>query len=128
MGKETIDILNHSVSKGNSPSFSQSYQKLGKELMSVDELSVMDGGKCILQLRGVRPFLSDKYDITKHKNYKYLSDFNPKNAFDIGKFVSTSIKVRPSEPFEFVEIVVDEEMPDDALHDFEDFPEDLEPI
>lgn len=126
LGKETIDLLNHSVSKGNSPSFSQSYQKLGKELMSMDELSVMDGSKCILQLRGVRPFLSDKYDITKHKNYKYLSDDNPKNAFDIGKFVSTRLKVKPNEPYEFFEYTSpDEELPDEA---YEDFPVDLEPI
>jgi type IV secretion system protein VirD4 len=99
LGKETIDLLNHSVSKGNSPSFSQNYQKLGKELMSLDELSVMDGGKCILQLRGVRPFLSDKFDITRHKNYKYLSDANPKNAFDIEKFVSTRLKVKADEVY-----------------------------
>jgi type IV secretion system protein VirD4 len=126
LGKETIDLLNHSVSKGNSPSFSQSYQKLGKELMSVDELSVMDGSKCILQLRGVRPFLSDKFDITKHKNYKYLSDANPKNAFDVGKYISRKLHVKPDEPYEMMEFVPpDAEMPDEA---FLDYPEDLEAI
>ncbi|MDL2232146.1 type IV secretory system conjugative DNA transfer family protein [Ruminococcaceae bacterium OttesenSCG-928-L11] len=126
LGKETIDILNHSVSKGNSPSFSQSYQKLGKDLMSVDELSVMDGSKCILQLRGVRPFFSDKYDITKHKNYKYLSDANPKNAFDIGKYISTRLRVKPDEQYEFMEYTPsDEEMPEEV---YEDFPIDLEPV
>ena len=142
LGKETIYLLNHSESKGNSPSFSQNYQKLGKELMSMDELSVMDGSKCVLQLRGVRPFLSEKFDITKHKNYKYLSDSNPKNAFDIGKYVSTRLKVNPNEEYQVFEYVAtDEEMPDAALGDFqdftdaadespdfEDFPEDLEPI
>ena len=81
-------------------SHSLNYQKLGKELMSQDELAVMNGGKCILQLRGVRPFLSDKYDITKHPNYKYLSDANPKNAFDIEKFLSTKLKLKPEEEFE----------------------------
>jgi type IV secretion system protein VirD4 len=112
LGKETIDLLNHSVSKGNSPSFSQNYQKLGKELMSLDELSVMDGGKCVLQLRGVRPFLSDKYDITKHKNYRQLSDANPKNAFNIERFVSARLKVDPEEKFPLHEcLVTDDEMP-----------------
>jgi len=126
LGKETIYLLNNSVSKGNSPSFSQNQQKLGKELMSIDELSVMDGSKCILQLRGVRPFLSDKFDITKHKNYRYLSDANPKNAFDIEKFVSKKLKVKPDEEYEHFEYVPpDEEMPDEV---FEDYPVDLEPI
>jgi type IV secretion system protein VirD4 len=129
LGKETIDLANHSESKGNSPSFSRSYQKLGKELMSIDELSVMDGGKCILQLRGVRPFLSEKYDITHHKNYKYLSDADPKKAFDIGKFVSTRLKVKPDELYEVFEYTVpDEEMPDEVLSDFGDFPDDSEPV
>jgi type IV secretion system protein VirD4 len=118
LGKETIDQMNHSVSKGNSPSFSQNYQKLGKELMSLDELSVMDGGKCILQLRGVRPFLSDKYDITKHKNYKYLSDANPKNAFNIEKFVSTRLKVKADEEYPMFNYVEpDAEMPPEAYGD-----------
>ena len=142
LGKETIYLLNHSESKGNSPSFSNNYQKLGKELMSVDELSVMDGSKCVLQLRGVRPFLSDKYDITKHKNYCLLSDSDPKHAFDVGKFVSTRLKVNPDEPYLISEYVAtDEEMPEMAMDDFEpmsdtvdepdfeDYDEvDLEPI
>jgi type IV secretion system protein VirD4 len=116
LGKETIDLLNHSVTKGHNPSFGQNYQKLGKELMSIDELSVMDGNKCILQLRGVRPFLSDKYDITKHKNYKYLSDYNPKNAFDIARFVSTKLKVKPDENYEHMEYAEPEdEMPSEAV-------------
>jgi type IV secretion system protein VirD4 len=120
LGKETIYLLNNSVSKGNSPSFSQNQQKLGKELMSIDELSVMDGGKCILQVRGVRPFLSDKYDITKHKNYRLLSDANPKNAFDIEKFVSTRLKVKPDEEYTHHEYVeADEEMPQAAYNDFQ---------
>ncbi|GHV47147.1 hypothetical protein FACS189499_04150 [Clostridia bacterium] len=134
LGKETIDLLNHSVSKGNSPSFSQNYQKLGKELMSLDELSVMDGGKCIMQLRGVRPFLSDKFDITKHKNYKLLSDANPKKDFNIGKFVSTKLKVDPNEEYPiFDDISNDEEMPEEAFGDFQNEeqinvydPDDLE--
>ena len=89
LGKETIDLYNTSVTKGNQESHGQNFQKLGKDLMSVDELAVMDGGKCLLQIRGVRPFLSRKYDITKHPNYKLLSDFNEKNAFNIEKFLST---------------------------------------
>lgn len=87
LGKETIDMFNTSETRSNQNSYGLNYQKLGKELMTQDELAVMDGGKCILQLRGVRPFLSDKYDITKHPNYKYLSDANPKNAFDIEKYM-----------------------------------------
>ena len=100
LGKETIDTFNTGESRGRERSHSLNYQKLGKELMSQDELAVMNGGKCILQLRGVRPFLSDKYDITKHPNYKYLSDANPKNAFDIEKFLSTKLKLKPEEEFE----------------------------
>jgi type IV secretion system protein VirD4 len=126
LGKETVYMLNNGVSRGNSPSYSQNTQKLGKDLMSLDELSVMDGSKCILQLRGVRPFLSDKYDITKHKNYRYLSDANPKNAFDIGKFLSAKLKVKPEDQYEFFEYEPPEdELPDEA---FGDFPVDLEPI
>jgi type IV secretion system protein VirD4 len=141
LGKETIDLLNHSESKGNSPSFGRNYQKLGKELMSIDELSVLDGAKCILQLRGVRPFLSDKYDITRHPRYKFLSDANPKNAFDVGRFVGTKLKPDPDEEFPLFEhIEADEEMPEAAMGDFpppdetsepdgfEDFEEDLEPV
>ena len=82
-----------SVTKGNQESHGQNFQKLGKDLMSVDELAVMDGGKCLLQIRGVRPFLSRKYDITKHPNYKLLSDFNEKNAFNIEKFLSTRMPI-----------------------------------
>ena len=99
LGKETIDMYNTSVTKGNQESHGQNFQKLGKELMSVDELAVMDGGKCLLQVRGVRPFLSRKYDITKHPNYKYLSDYNEKNTFDIEKYLSTNLQVNPDEMF-----------------------------
>lgn len=97
LGKETIDMYNTSVTKGTQESHGQNFQKLGKDLMSVDELAVMDGGKCLLQIRGVRPFLSRKYDITRHPNYKYLSDYAPKNAFDIENFLSTRLSVRPGE-------------------------------
>ena len=99
LGKETIDTYNTGESRGRETSHSLNYQKLGKELMSQDELAVMDGGKCILQLRGVRPFLSDKYDITKHSNYKYLSDYDKKNAFNIERFLSARLKLRPDEQF-----------------------------
>ena len=99
LGKETIDTYNTGESRGRETSHSLNYQKLGKELMSQDELAVMDGGKCILQLRGVRPFLSDKYDITKHPNYKYLSDYDKKNAFNIERFLSARLKLRPDEQF-----------------------------
>ncbi len=100
LGKETIDTFNTGESRGRETSHSLNYQKLGKELMSVDELAVLDGGKCILQLRGVRPFLSAKYDITRHPNYKYLSDADPKNTFDIEKYLSTKLKPRPDEVYE----------------------------
>lgn len=99
LGKETIDMYNTSVTKGNQESHGQNFQKLGKDLMSMDELAVMDGGKCLLQVRGVRPFLSKKYDITQHPNYKYLSDSNPKNAFDIEKYLSTDLRVKPGDVF-----------------------------
>ena len=126
LGKETVYMLTNNVSKGQSPSYSQNTQKLGKELMSIDELSVMDGAKCILQLRGVRPFLSDKYDIMKHKNYRYLSDANPNNAFKIENIISTKLKVNPEEEYKFYEYEpTDEELPDEA---FDDFSVDLEPI
>ena len=104
LGKETIDIANSSENRGKEVSHGISYQKLGKDLASVDELAVLDGGKCILQLRGVRPFLSDKYDITKHPNYKYLSDADPKNNFDIEKFLSTRLKTKPEDTFDTYEI------------------------
>ena len=100
LGKETIDTYNTGESRGRETSHSLNYQKLGKELATIDELAVLDGGKCILQLRGVRPFLSDKYDITKHPNYKYLSDANPKNAFDIEKFLSTKLVPKADEAYE----------------------------
>jgi type IV secretion system protein VirD4 len=98
----------------------------------MDELAVMDGSKCILQLRGVRPFLSDKYDLTKHKNYRFLSDSNPKHAFNIGQHVSRKLIIKPDDQFEVAECIEsDEEMPEEAFGDFADFhdyPEDLEPI
>ena len=97
LGKETIDTYNTGESRGREVSHSLNYQKLGKDLASIDELAVLDGGKCILQLRGVRPFLSDKCDITKHPNYKYLSDANPKNAFDIEKYLSTRLVLKADE-------------------------------
>lgn len=100
LGKETIDMFNTSDTRGSQRSYGINFQRLGKELMSMDELSVMDGGKCILQLRGVRPFFSNKYDITKHPKYKYLSDFDKKNAFDIEKFLSTKLKLKGSDVYE----------------------------
>jgi len=99
LGKETIDLYNESVTKGNQESHGQNFQKLGKDLMSMDEIAVMDGGKCLLQIRGVRPFLSDKFDITKHPYYKYLSDYDPKNAFNIEEFLSTRFKPKKDERF-----------------------------
>ena len=126
LGKETIYMLNNSTSRGNNPSYSQNQQKLGKELMSIDEIGVMDGMKCILQLRGVRPFFSDKYDITKHKNYRYLSDSDNKNAFDIGKHVNRTLTVKPTDQYEYHEYITqDDDLPDEA---FDDFEIDLEPI
>ena len=104
LGKETIDTYNTGESRGRETSHSLNYQKLGKELMSQDELAVMDGGKCILQLRGVRPFLSDKYDITKHPNFKYTADASDKNAFDIEAFLSTRLKLKPNEVCDVYEV------------------------
>ena len=109
LGKETIDTFNTGESRGRETSHSLNYQKLGKELASVDELAVLDGGKCILQLRGVRPFLSDKYDITKHPNYKYLSDADPRNAFDIEKFLSTRLRLKQEEVYDCYEIDMTQE-------------------
>jgi len=106
LGKETIDTFNTGESRGREVSHSLNYQKLGKDLASIDELSVLDGGKCILQLRGVRPFKSDKYDITKHPNYKYLSDADPRNAFDIEKFLSTALKPKPDEVYDVYDVDV----------------------
>lgn len=109
LGKETIDIANTGESRGRETSHSQNFQKLGHELASVDELAVLDGGKCILQLRGVRPFKSDKFDITKHKNYRYLSDANEKNKFNIEKYLSTRLKPKPEEVYEIYEVEVSED-------------------
>ena len=106
LGRETIDTFNTGESRGRETSRSTNFQKLGKELMSVDELAVMDGRKCILQLRGVRPFLSDKYDITQHPNYKYLSDADPRNAFDIERFLKRRLKLKPDEQYDVFEVNV----------------------
>ena len=103
LGKETIDAFNTSDTRGNSPSYGTNYSKLGHELLSRDEIAVLDGSKCILQLRGVRPFLSDKYDLTQHPNYKLTSDYNPKNTFDIEKYLNRKTKIHPGDEF----IVVD---------------------
>ena len=104
LGKETIDTFNTGESRGREVSHSLNYQKLGKDLATIDELAVLDGGKCILQLRGVRPFMSNKFDITKHPNYKYLSDADPKNNFDIEKYLSTQLKTKPDEVYEVFEV------------------------
>lgn len=109
LGKETIDTYNTGESRGRETSHSLNYQKLGKELASMDELAVLDGGKCILQLRGVRPFLSDKYDITKHPNYKYLSDSDKRNAFDIERFLSVRLKPKAEEVYDVYEVDLTEE-------------------
>ena len=103
LGKETIDAFNTSDTRGNSPSYGTTFQKMGHELLSRDELAVLDGGKCILQLRGVRPFLSDKYDLTQHPNYKLTSDYDPKNIFDIEKYLNRKEKIHPDDEF----IIVD---------------------
>ena len=99
LGKETIDAFNTSDTRGNSPSYGTTFQKMGHELLSRDELAVLDGGKCILQLRGVRPFLSDKYDLTQHPNYKFTSDYDPKNTFDIEKYLNRKEKINPNDEF-----------------------------
>lgn len=126
LGRETIDTYNTGESRGREVSHSLNYQKLGKELMSVDELAVMDGGKCILQLRGVRPFLSEKYDITKHPNYRYLADADPRNTFNYEEFLSHVLKLRAKELYDTYEVVVEDdeedwddedEMEDDAFHE-----------
>ena len=104
LGKETIDTYNTGESRGRETSHSLNYQKLGRELMSVDDLATLDGGKCILQVRGLRPFLSDKYDITRHPNYKYLSDADPKNTFDVEKYMSRRLKLKADEEYEVYEI------------------------
>ena len=104
LGKETIDTYNTGESRGRETSHSLNYQKLGKDLMSIDELSVLDGGKCILQLRGVRPFLSDKYDLTQHPNYKYTSDYDSKNVFDIEKFLNRKLKLKANDVYDVVDV------------------------
>ena len=109
LGKETVDTFNTGESRGRELSHSLNYQKLGKALMDVDELAVMDGGKCILQLRGVRPFLSDKFDITRHPNYKYLAEYDTKNKFDIARFLSAKLKLRPSDVYDVYEVDVPED-------------------
>lgn len=110
LGKETIDTFNTGESRGREISHSLNYQKLGKDLATVDELAVLDGGKCILQLRGVRPFMSNKYDITKHPNYKYLSDASDKNYFDIEKYLSTHLKTKPEDVYEVFEVDASDEV------------------
>ena len=104
LGKETIDLYNTSDTRGSQRSYGMNYQKTGKELMSQDEIAVMDGGKCILQVRGVRPFFSNKYDICKHKNYKYLSDYDKKNTFDIEKYLSTNLILKPEDEMELYQM------------------------
>ena len=105
LGKETIDSYNTGISKGSQESHSQNFQKLGHELASVDELAVLDGGKCILQLRGVRPFLSDKYDLTRHPNYRYTADADPKNVFDMERYMKKQrAVVKPTDTFDVYEI------------------------
>ena len=117
LGKETIDTYNTSNTRGNSPSYGLNYQKLGKQLMTEDEIAVMDGGKCILQLRGVRPFFSDKYDITKHPNYKYLSDYDKKNTFDMEKHLRRRpALVKPDELFDYYEIS-ESDLQEDTAHE-----------
>jgi len=104
LGKETIDMYNTGESRGNNPSYSMNYQKASHELLSIDELAVMDGEKCILQLRGVRPFLSDKYDLTKHPNYRETADYNKKNLFDVEKYVSRRLKLKADDEYEVIDM------------------------
>lgn len=104
LGKETIDMYNTGETRGQSQSYNMNYQKLGHELMSVDELSVMDGGKCIVQLRGVRPFLSEKYDLTAHPNYSLTADYDKKNYFDIEKFLNRKLTLKGEEQYEVIEM------------------------
>ena len=103
LGKETVDTFNTSDTRGNSPSYGTNYQKLGRELLSRDEIAVLDGSKCVLQLRGVRPFLSDKYDLTQHPNYKYTADYDKRLTFDIEKFLDRRMKLKAREEYEVVE-------------------------
>ena len=108
LGKETIDTYNTGESRGRETSHSLNYQKLGKDLATIDELAVLDGSKCILQLRGVRPFLSDKYDLAQHPNYKLTSDYDPKNAFDIEKFLNHRLKLKADDVYDVVNVDEDE--------------------
>ena len=108
LGKETIDTYNTGESRGRETSHSLNYQKLGKDLATIDELAVLDGGKCILQVRGVRPFLSDKYDLTQHPNYKLTADYDPKNAFDIEKFLNHRLKLKANDVYDVVNVDEDE--------------------
>ena len=110
LGRETIDTFNTSDTRGGQRSYGLTYQKLGKELMTPDELAVMDGGKCILQVQGVRPFFSDKFDITKHPQYKYLSDANPKNTFDVAKFLKRRLAVKPEDEYEICKLEAPQEI------------------
>ena len=125
LGKETIDTFNTGESRGREVSYSLNYQKLGKSLMSMDELAVMDGGKCILQVRGVRPFLSDKYDITAHPNYKYLSDSNPKNAFSIEQYLHRQLKLRLEEECMAYEIDVTDQDEEEFMEELTDETQQL---
>ena len=111
LGKETIHMYNTSVTKGTQESHGQNFQKLGKDLMSMDELAVMDGGKCLLQVRGVRPFLSDKYEITRHPYYKYLSDADPRNAFSVERFLSARLTLTENETYEVFHVDVSDQLP-----------------
>ena len=104
LGKETIDLYNTSDTRGTSRSYGMNFSKIGKDLMSKDEIAVMDGGKCILQIRGVRPFLSEKYDITKHPNYKELSDYDKKNELDVEKYLDSRLRVKETDQFELIEM------------------------
>ena len=127
LGKETIDTFNTGESRGREVSHSLNYQKLGKSLMSMDELAVMDGSMCILQLRGVRPFFSKKYDITQHPRYRELSDYDKKNALDMGRFLSTNLKLHPEDEYEVIEInVKDEDLPPEEEEEDDSF--DIEPL
>ena len=115
LGRESIDSFNTSETKGNSPSYGRNFQKLGRDLMTIDELATMPGDKCVMQLRGVRPFFSKKYDITKHPMYKYLSDYDKRNEFNIEKFLNTKLKVKPQDMFMVYEIDMDEALPAGAF-------------
>jgi type IV secretion system protein VirD4 len=115
LGKETIDSYNNSETKGNSPSYGKNYQKLGKELMTMDELAVMDGGSCILQIRGVRPFLSQKYDITRHPLYRQLGDYDKKNRFDVERFLNTKLSIKPEDKFRVLNVELPAPAPSEAF-------------